>query len=92
MKLHTKTGQFDAPELIYSGNGSQIAICRDSKTATHIVKCVNMHDELVDALENSVSAMNRMDALLLKLTNSPYECEKGEIARAKSAIAKAKGE
>lgn len=47
--------------------------------------------ELLEALQASVSAMRRMDARLLKLTNSPKECEKGEIVRAESAIAKATG-
>lgn len=48
--------------------------------------------ELLEALEESLAAMERMDALLLKLTESPKECEKGEIVRARSVIAKAKGE
>jgi len=48
--------------------------------------------KLLRALEESLAAMERMDALLLKLTDSPHDCDKGEITRARAAIAQAKGE
>ncbi len=48
--------------------------------------------DLLDALTESLAAMIRMDALLLKITGSPSDCEKGEITRVRAAIDSAKGE
>jgi uncharacterized protein CbrC (UPF0167 family) len=45
--------------------------------------------KLIAALEESITAMERMDAMLLKLTGSAKEGEKGEITRARAAIAEA---
>lgn len=59
--------------------------------AEFIVRACNNHDRLVGALKESLEAMERMDALLLKLTNSPKDCEKGEIERARQALSSAKG-
>lgn len=47
--------------------------------------------ELLENLKNAVNAMRRMDRKLLEITNSPFECEKGEIVDALKAIAKAEG-
>lgn len=49
---------------------------------------VNNFDAMREALEESVNAMRRMDRKLLELTNSPLECEKGEIARSESILAR----
>ncbi len=45
--------------------------------------------ELLEALQASLVAMERMDALLLELTHSTKDCEKQEIVLARAAITKA---
>lgn len=57
-----------------------------------IVRACNNVQRLADALRDSVSAMERMDARLLTLTNSPKECEKGEIVRGREALAEYESE
>lgn len=54
--------------------------------AAYLVHAANVLPGLVEALRESIAAMERMDSLLLKLTGSPKECDKGEIVRARQAI------
>ncbi len=51
------------------------------ENANLVVASVNHSAKLAEALRESVSAMERMDARLLKL------CDKGEIVRSKQALA-----
>ena len=44
-------------------------------------------DAAREALREAVNAMERMDAALLKTTDSPKECEKGEVTRCRAALA-----
>lgn len=52
-------------------------------------RLISAAPELLKSLIESLAAMERMDTLLLELTDSPKECEKGEIIRARAVIEKA---
>ena len=62
----------------------KIATCwSGGDNANHIVHCVNMHDELVEALENIMR--------FVQTKGEPYLPRVDAIEAAKSAIKKAKG-
>lgn len=52
--------------FITDKKGYLLAQCTDKETAAHIVKCVNLHDELVAALERL--AVTDEDKQLLERT------------------------
>ena len=47
--------------------------------------------DLITALKYLIFRAEAIDAMLLDATNSQYECELGEITRARAAIAQAEG-
>lgn len=62
----------------------------DTENAALIVRAVNSHDALVDALENLIKRTERIDKRLLNGHEPGVEL--GEITRAKAALKLAKGE
>lgn len=85
------TGSYDIGEA--KDWNHALSLCREHNSSLAELEHVKVaSDELLAALKETVPAMERMDAMLLKITHSPKECEKGEIVRARAAIAKAEKE
>lgn len=66
---------------------------QDRANAAHIVRCVNAHEELLEALERtSVFALELMDRaakidrMLLETKGKPWEIELGEIVRLRQQL------
>ena len=65
-------------------------ICNPSPMGAANASLIANAPALYAALEEALAAMGRMDTRLLRLTGSPNECEKGEIVRARAALALAR--
>ena len=72
---------------IEDSNGEIVGFFRDIDKAKHIVHCVNLHDELVEALTNCV---HHLYPLLHNVEKS--DVLEIRIRQAENALKKAKGE
>ncbi len=53
-----------------------------------IEPAVNVERELIETIRELTTTVERLDRQLLTVTGSPYECEKGEVTRAKELLAR----
>jgi hypothetical protein len=66
--------------------GFTVAPCKSKANAAHIVKCVNLHDELVDfALEVQRIVKEKPSALVEVYLKDLFEDKKDLLTRAKAA-------
>jgi len=80
----SKTGY---PAICMMSSGAEKP--NNEANAALIVRAVNSHEALIEALENLIKRTERLDKRLLN--GNEIECELGEITRAKKALSLAKG-
>lgn len=82
--------------ILNSSSARHSAIDVDEANAAHIVKCVNLHDEMIKALEFYADEKNYSYEVCL-MPEQPFEGIDNEIfvdlgAKARAVLAKAKGD
>lgn len=103
MQTNHTPGPWYTPTRLSSSDSRLGAVLNDKSDAIVIVAAADPDEEIANArliasapallacLRECVDTLERLDARLLRLTESPYENPLGEVTRGRAAIARATG-